>query len=521
MATYTGIKKIKIGSNVFELAVDWSAVTSKPTIPTNTDEKVKQTNTTTSATYELLFSYTADNTERTEGTRKTNTLTYNPSTKELVNGVAKLKSATSTTANTAAYNTLTLGNNVAVSSTTAHSQGQLILYGSTAYAHTIQGAPTAARTITLPDATGTISLFSGSYNDLSDKPTIPTIPSNNVTGSGTSGYLTKWNGTNTITNGPQLGSSTTTYLRNDGSWATPAYPVTSVNTKTGAISLTAADIGIKFGYTTSGNNRAVQQDSSGNLYVVQKDDNSDTKATQTLVTSGMYRVLLTYTGKNSDTENSVTNVTRRADTLWYDCDAYTLHNNVCNWSSKTSTTANTAAYSTLILGNNKAVSTTSAHSQGVLTLYSDNTSYGELKQASVTSSVTHTLPATGGTILNTGTTSFTQSLTSGTTVGTIKINGSSTTLYAPTNTDAKVTQTADSGSSWRKILTSYNSGSAATTSITSGSTNTSYYNNNVSIQPSTGSMYVGGSYYMYLNESTSDALYSAINDLGWTSDVIE
>lgn len=47
------------------------------------------------------------------------------------------------------------------------------------------------------------------------------IPSNNVTGSGTSGYLVKFNGANTITSGPQLGSSTTTYLRNDGNWATP------------------------------------------------------------------------------------------------------------------------------------------------------------------------------------------------------------------------------------------------------------------------------------------------------------
>ncbi len=47
------------------------------------------------------------------------------------------------------------------------------------------------------------------------------VPSNNVTGSGTSAYLTKWDGTNTITNGPQLGSSTTTYLNNAGSWATP------------------------------------------------------------------------------------------------------------------------------------------------------------------------------------------------------------------------------------------------------------------------------------------------------------
>ena len=46
----------------------------------------------------------------------------------------------------------------------------------------------------------------------------PTI-TNNVTGSGTSGYLAKFNGTNTITNGPALGSSTTTFLRNDGTWA--------------------------------------------------------------------------------------------------------------------------------------------------------------------------------------------------------------------------------------------------------------------------------------------------------------
>ena len=48
------------------------------------DSKVKQTATTTNAVYEILFSETADNTTRTEGARKTSTLTYNPSTKELV-----------------------------------------------------------------------------------------------------------------------------------------------------------------------------------------------------------------------------------------------------------------------------------------------------------------------------------------------------------------------------------------------------------------------------------------------------
>jgi hypothetical protein len=43
-----------------------------------TDEKVTQTETTTDADYELLFSETADNTTRTEGARKSENLLYNP-----------------------------------------------------------------------------------------------------------------------------------------------------------------------------------------------------------------------------------------------------------------------------------------------------------------------------------------------------------------------------------------------------------------------------------------------------------
>ena len=54
--------------------------------------------------------------------------------------------------------------------------------------------------------------------------TVTVTPSitNNVTGSGTSGYLAKFNGANTITNGVQLGSDTTKFLRNDGTWQTPS-----------------------------------------------------------------------------------------------------------------------------------------------------------------------------------------------------------------------------------------------------------------------------------------------------------
>ena len=54
----------------------------------NTNNAVTQTATTTNAAYEVLFSATADNTTRTEGARKTSTLTYNPSTKALSTGGA-------------------------------------------------------------------------------------------------------------------------------------------------------------------------------------------------------------------------------------------------------------------------------------------------------------------------------------------------------------------------------------------------------------------------------------------------
>lgn len=42
-----------------------------------------------------------------------------------------------------------------------------------------------------------------------------------VSGSGTSGYLTKWTGTDTIANGPQIGTDATKFLNNKGEWAVP------------------------------------------------------------------------------------------------------------------------------------------------------------------------------------------------------------------------------------------------------------------------------------------------------------
>lgn len=71
-------------------------------------------------------------------------------------------------------------------------------------------------------STNALNLKAGtniSITNSSGTVTIATAITNNVTGSGTSGYLAKFNGTNTITSGPQLVSTTANkFLRDDGNW---------------------------------------------------------------------------------------------------------------------------------------------------------------------------------------------------------------------------------------------------------------------------------------------------------------
>lgn len=129
---------------------------------------------------------------------------------------------------------ITLGNSTA-SGTANNKKGQITLYGSTAYATTIDpGSPTAARTITLPDKAGTVALTSD----------IPTI----------------------------------------------SYPVTSVNTKTGAVSLTASDVGAAasshaHGNITSGGDITTTATiASGDRIVI--NDESASKLTNSSITFG-------------------------------------------------------------------------------------------------------------------------------------------------------------------------------------------------------------------------------------------
>lgn len=85
-------------------------------------------------------------------------------------------------------------------------------------------------------------------------------------------------------------------------------------------------------------------------------------------------------------------------------------------------------------------------------------------------------------ILDTENTSFTRSLTSGTKIGSIKINGTSTDIYCETNTDTKVTQTNTTTSANYRIILSGNSNDTTETTTVRKSTN--FFAN-----PSTGEMF--------------------------------
>lgn len=99
--------------------------------------------------------------------------------------------------------------------------------------------------------------------------------------------------------------------------------------------------------------------------------------------------------------------------------------------------------------------------------------------------VTQTLPAKTGTVLNSATTSFTQTLTSGTKIGTIKINDVETDLYCQTNTDndTKVTQNIKSDNKNYPLLLSYYESSSTTTTAQTANRASGIYAN-----PSTGTI---------------------------------
>lgn len=119
-------------------------------------------------------------------------------------------------------NDITFATSIATSTgtnqiTLEHGKKYAITAGGTSYVFTMPGDNNTTYTFEQGTNCFYVTPSGGSKQTVTVTPSI----ANNITGSGTSGYLAKFNGANTITNGPALGSSTTTFLRNDGTWATP------------------------------------------------------------------------------------------------------------------------------------------------------------------------------------------------------------------------------------------------------------------------------------------------------------
>lgn len=132
------------------------------------------------------------------------------------------------------------------------------------------------------DAQGHISAYGSAV-------TIPTIPSNNVTGSGTSGYLVKFNGANTITNGPAIGTGTTKFLREDGTWAVPGGggTVTSVdlsNATNGGLSISGGPITGSGTITVGHSNVLTSAQTTQAVYPIKIDKNGHISAYGSAVT---------------------------------------------------------------------------------------------------------------------------------------------------------------------------------------------------------------------------------------------
>ena len=148
--------------------------------------------------------------------------------------------------------------------------------------------------------------------------------------------------------------------------------------------------------------------------------------------------------------------------------------------------SDTSGWTEIFLGNSTATGNAGS-STGWLGLYSDGTGCHHLSGLTTNSSATHYLPATSGTILNSGTTSFTQTLTSGTKIGEIKINDSSTNIYC---SDANVTQTGvgSTYTNYRPLLISDSSSASAppgAATVTGGT----YITSSIYCQPSSGTVY--------------------------------
>lgn len=145
--------------------------------------------------------------------------------------------------------------------------------------------------------------------------------------------------------------------------------------------------------------------------------------------------------------------------------------------------------------------TVSGDTSGNITIASTNTTY-----SAATSSAAGLMSASDKSKLDAITASadavsFSASLTSGTQIGTITINGTATKIYCETNTntDTKVTQSATSASNYRPIVLGYTN-SSDTSTLNTTVTGQTYVTTSLYVQPSTGTLYATSVYGAVWND---------------------
>lgn len=195
-------------------------------------------------------------------------------------------------------------------------------------------------------------------------------------------------------------------------------------------------------------------------------------------------------------------------------------------------TTTSGGWGILVLGNG-TTSGTSGNKRGNLRLYSSSSGYGQIYQADTTSGLKHVLPATAGTILNTGTTSASRSYSTGLSIGSVTINSSATTFFVPNagSNQAGVVSTAAQTFAGAKTFTgaaTFNGGitgtltgnaSSATkayTTVTNPSTGTTYALPFIVSSSSSGnqSLLVNDGFKYYTKEGTTSATGNAELGLG-------
>ena len=166
-----------------------------------------------------------------------------------------------------------------------------------------------------------------------------------------------------ITNGPSFGTSMTTYLRNDGTWATPASAVTSVNSKTGAVTLSASDVSAAStththgDITNAGDITATAEIASGDRIII--NDESASKVTNSSITFGTSTsTFLSNKGTWETPASAVTSVNSKTGAVVLDASDVSAassthtHGNITNGGDITATAPTIANGDQIVINDN-------------------------------------------------------------------------------------------------------------------------------------------------------------------------